>query len=163
VEVCLIRKWNIVNDTSLFWAHSANATLGCLFWTINLGNIQDKSHCNGLSLCMLVSSTVIEIKILLICQILDHFVCHPVQGYQENYYSAGSGCVVSTPILYSGGPGFISQRGNQLSFQVFHGIPQTLKSIKYFKISPWSLELLITNGLIIWHYTMSVYKSLPLH
>jgi hypothetical protein len=32
----------------------------------------------GLSFCMLVSSIVIEIKILLIDQILDHFVCHLV-------------------------------------------------------------------------------------
>jgi hypothetical protein len=33
---------------------------------------------NGLSLCMPVSSTVIEINILLVNQILDHFVRHPV-------------------------------------------------------------------------------------
>jgi hypothetical protein len=44
--------------------------------------IQDKSPCNGLSFCMLVSSTVTEIKILLIDQILDHFVHHPVFRYQ---------------------------------------------------------------------------------
>jgi hypothetical protein len=30
------------------------------------------------SFCMLVSSIVIEIQILLIGHILDHFVCHPV-------------------------------------------------------------------------------------
>jgi hypothetical protein len=33
---------------------------------------------NGLSFCMLVSSIVSEIEILLIDQILDHFVHHPV-------------------------------------------------------------------------------------
>jgi hypothetical protein len=38
----------------------------------------DKSPCSGLSFCMLVSSIVIEIKILLIGQILDHFICQPV-------------------------------------------------------------------------------------
>jgi hypothetical protein len=36
---------------------------------------EDKSPCSGLSFCMLVSSTVIEINILLIDQILDHFIC----------------------------------------------------------------------------------------
>jgi hypothetical protein len=38
--------------------------------------IEDKSPCNGVSFCMLVSSIVIEIKIVLIDQILDHFVRH---------------------------------------------------------------------------------------
>jgi hypothetical protein len=36
---------------------------------------------------MLVSHVVIEIKISLIDQILDHFVCHPVQSLLlENYH-----------------------------------------------------------------------------
>jgi hypothetical protein len=39
---------------------------------------QDKSPCNGLSFCMLDSSIVIEINILLIDQILHHFVRHPL-------------------------------------------------------------------------------------
>jgi hypothetical protein len=38
---------------------------------------QDKSPCNCLSFCMLVSNIVIEIKILL-DQILDRFMHHPV-------------------------------------------------------------------------------------
>jgi hypothetical protein len=46
-------------------------------WTLDS---QDKSPCNGLSFCMLVSGIVIEIKTLLIYQILDHFVCHRVQS-----------------------------------------------------------------------------------
>jgi hypothetical protein len=37
-----------------------------------------KFPCNGLSFYMLVASIIIEIKIVLIDQILDHFVCHPV-------------------------------------------------------------------------------------
>jgi hypothetical protein len=42
---------------------------------------EDKSPCNDLSFCILVSSIVIEIKILLIDQVLDHFVHHPVVLY----------------------------------------------------------------------------------
>jgi hypothetical protein len=49
----------------------------------NCGHIEqlvyrDKCPCNGLSFCMLVSSTVIEIKIVLKYQILDHFMRHSV-------------------------------------------------------------------------------------
>jgi hypothetical protein len=40
---------------------------------LNTWFIEDKSPCNGLSFCMLVSSIAIEINILLIDQILDHF------------------------------------------------------------------------------------------
>jgi hypothetical protein len=29
---------SFLNDTSLFWAYSANAILWCLFWTVSLGN-----------------------------------------------------------------------------------------------------------------------------
>jgi hypothetical protein len=47
---------------------------------LNTWFMQDKCPCKGLSFCMLVSSIVIEIKILLINQILDHFVCHPIQN-----------------------------------------------------------------------------------
>jgi hypothetical protein len=42
---------------------------------------EDKSPCNGLSICMLASSIVIEIKILLIDKILEHFVHNPVIAY----------------------------------------------------------------------------------
>jgi hypothetical protein len=45
---------------------------------VNTSFTGDKSPCIDLSFCMLVSSIVIEIKILLIDQILDHFVRHPV-------------------------------------------------------------------------------------
>jgi hypothetical protein len=45
---------------------------------LNTRFTEDKSPCNGLSFCMLVSSIVIEIKILLIDEILDHFVRHSV-------------------------------------------------------------------------------------
>jgi hypothetical protein len=38
----------------------------------------DKSTCNGPSFCMSVSSIVTEIKILLIDQVLDHFVHYSV-------------------------------------------------------------------------------------
>jgi hypothetical protein len=38
--------------------------------------MEDKFPCNGLSFCTLVSSIVIEIKILLINQMQDHFVLH---------------------------------------------------------------------------------------
>jgi hypothetical protein len=36
-QVCLNRKPNIVElySASLFWAHSANAILWCLFWTVS--------------------------------------------------------------------------------------------------------------------------------
>jgi hypothetical protein len=43
---------------------------------------EDKPPCNGTSFCMLASSIVMEIKILLIDQILDHFVHHPVHKCQ---------------------------------------------------------------------------------
>jgi hypothetical protein len=39
---------------------------------------EDKSPCNGLSFCRLVSSIVIKIKILLTDQILDNFIRHSV-------------------------------------------------------------------------------------
>jgi hypothetical protein len=39
---------------------------------------EDKSPCKGLPFCMLVSSIVTEIKILLIDEILDHSVCQSV-------------------------------------------------------------------------------------
>jgi hypothetical protein len=47
---------------------------------LNTWFTDDKSPCNGLSLYILcvVSSTVIEIKVSLIDQILDHFLPHPV-------------------------------------------------------------------------------------
>jgi hypothetical protein len=41
---------------------------------LNTRFTEDKSLYNGLSSCMLVSSIVIEIKILLIDEILDHFM-----------------------------------------------------------------------------------------
>jgi hypothetical protein len=47
---------------------------------------KDKSPCNGLSFCMLVSSTVIEIKILLIDEILDHFMRHPLWQKLEIFF-----------------------------------------------------------------------------
>jgi hypothetical protein len=49
-------------------------------------NTEDKSPCNDLSLCVLVSSTVIEIKILLVDKILDHFVRNPVIAYLAEKY-----------------------------------------------------------------------------
>jgi hypothetical protein len=45
---------------------------------LNTSLTEDKSPGNGLSFCMLVSSIIIEIKILLIDQILDHFIRHSV-------------------------------------------------------------------------------------
>jgi hypothetical protein len=45
---------------------------------LNTEVTEDKSPCSGLSSCLLVSNIVIEIKILLIDQILDHFVRDPV-------------------------------------------------------------------------------------
>jgi hypothetical protein len=45
---------------------------------LNTRFTEDKSPWNGLSFCVLVPSTVTEIKILLIDQILDHFVYHTV-------------------------------------------------------------------------------------
>jgi hypothetical protein len=45
---------------------------------INIRFTEDKSPCSGLSFCMSISSILIEIKILLIDQLLDHFVRHPV-------------------------------------------------------------------------------------
>jgi hypothetical protein len=47
---------------------------------------EDKSPCNCLSFCMLVSSIVIEIKILLIDQILGHFMHHSVFGEEHNLW-----------------------------------------------------------------------------
>jgi hypothetical protein len=46
--------------------------------TEHLRFTENKSQCNGLSFCALVSSIVIELKMLLIDHILDHFVCHCV-------------------------------------------------------------------------------------
>jgi hypothetical protein len=79
VEVCLIRKPNIVERYLIILSpfskcHSLMFVLNCKFKQ----HTQDKCPCSGLSCCMLVSSIVIEIKILLIDQILDYFVCHPV-------------------------------------------------------------------------------------
>jgi hypothetical protein len=45
---------------------------------LNTWFTENKSSCNGLSFCMLLSSIVIEINILLIDQIVDNFVRHPV-------------------------------------------------------------------------------------
>jgi hypothetical protein len=44
----------------------------------NGGHIKHLIPCSGVPFCLLVSSIVIEIKILLIGQILDHFMHHPV-------------------------------------------------------------------------------------
>jgi hypothetical protein len=54
---------------------------GIMVVILNTAFTEDKSPCNGLSLCMLVSSIVIEINILLIDHILNHFVRHSVQNY----------------------------------------------------------------------------------
>jgi hypothetical protein len=56
----------------IFFEEAANSVI------LNTSFTEDKSPCNGLSFCMLVSSIVIEIKILSIDQILDHFMHHPV-------------------------------------------------------------------------------------
>jgi hypothetical protein len=45
---------------------------------LNTWFTEDKSPCSGLSFCMLASSIVIEIKILLIYKILVHFMRHPL-------------------------------------------------------------------------------------
>jgi hypothetical protein len=52
---------------------------------LNTWFTEDKSPCSGLSFHMLVSNVIIEIKILLIDQILDHFVCHPVFSVGQKY------------------------------------------------------------------------------
>jgi hypothetical protein len=41
----------------------------------------------GLSFCMLVSSIVIKIKTLLIDQIVDHFLHHPVHKVIQFYFN----------------------------------------------------------------------------
>jgi hypothetical protein len=46
----------------------------------NCGHIEHLIACSGISFGMLLSSIVIEIKILLIDQIWDHFMRHSVQG-----------------------------------------------------------------------------------
>jgi hypothetical protein len=59
---------------------------------LNAWFIEDESLCSGLSFRILVSSIVFEIKILLIDQMLHHFVCHPLlrMAYKESCFSARS-------------------------------------------------------------------------
>jgi hypothetical protein len=45
---------------------------------LNTQSTEDKSPCNDISLYMVVSSIVMRIKIILIDQILDHFMHHSV-------------------------------------------------------------------------------------
>lgn len=79
VDVCLVRKPNIVQQYLIIispfskW-HSLMFVLNCKFRQ----HTQDKSPCFGLYFCMLVSSIVIEITILIIDQTLNHFMHHSV-------------------------------------------------------------------------------------
>jgi hypothetical protein len=60
------------------WFHPPLYKLKKMVAIFNTWFTEDKSPCNGPSICVLVSGIVIEVKILLIDQILDHFMLHPV-------------------------------------------------------------------------------------
>jgi hypothetical protein len=49
---------------------------------LNISYTEHKSLCTGLSVCMSISGIVIEIKISLIDQILEHFMRHLIILYQ---------------------------------------------------------------------------------
>jgi hypothetical protein len=76
----------------LFWpfcialSSRVSSHTGFLVVILNTWFLQDKSPCSGLSLCVLVSNTVIEMKILLTDQILDHFIRHSVHVLWKQYY-----------------------------------------------------------------------------
>jgi hypothetical protein len=83
VEVCLIRKANLAARYLVILSpssrcHSLRFVLNCKFRQ----HTENKSPCNGLSFCMLVSNIVIEIKM---DQILHNFVRHLVVFSQHSW------------------------------------------------------------------------------
>jgi hypothetical protein len=66
---------------------------------LNASFTEEKSPRNGLSFCMLVSSIVIEITILLIDQVLAHLARHPVVLYVFQYSVALVTIQFAEPVL----------------------------------------------------------------
>jgi hypothetical protein len=88
---------------------------------------------HGLSFCMLVSSIVIEITILLIAQILHHFVRHPVLNRMDNVqHRTNTGISASTVTGHElEDRGSNSDRSRDFSLSLPHRVHNGFLSIGY--------------------------------